>query len=157
MGPVGRDPDTPPPEPSRSPRALTGQEQHTGQSEPPHGLHGGRGDNRRAPGAAAPRSRARPAPPPIPLERPRPSPSALSAPDEGGAVPLRPIAAHHAKHAANGKPGEAGSAAVAANRDFPCAVSCGRSVAGADWRAERRSANGMRGVAWPARPRAALQ
>lgn len=83
-GAIGRDPDAPLPEPSRNPQALTSQEQHTRQSEPPDRLHGGRSDKRRAPGAAAPRSRARPEPPPIPLERPRPSPSALSTPGWGG-------------------------------------------------------------------------
>lgn len=44
-----------------------------------------------------------------------------------------PIGAYHAKCAANGKPGQEGSAAAAANPAFPCAVSCGQSVAGDDW------------------------
>ncbi|XP_055566999.1 cuticle collagen 34-like [Falco biarmicus] len=77
-----------------------------------------------------------PAPPPSPLsgEGPPPPPYQPGAP-EGGGEPLRgwPIRAYHAKYTANRKPGREGPAAIPANRGFPCEVSCGRSVAGADW------------------------
>lgn len=60
-GAVGRD-LTPlnhrPPEPSRSARALTGQEQRARQSERPHGLHGDVGSARRKERPQTPRPRA---------------------------------------------------------------------------------------------------
>lgn len=43
------------------------------------------------------------------------------------------MGAHHAKHAANRERVRVGLEVFTANRGFPCAVSCGRSVAGVDW------------------------
>lgn len=51
----------------------------------------------------------------------------------GGVLRAWPMGAHHAKHAANRDRGRVGLGAYTTNRGFPCAVSCGRSVAGVDW------------------------